>query len=72
MAVREKVAFKEVPAIDRAIVAAGQDLQSKGRLLVRYSGTEKLARVMVEGDDPKRIEHIAKNLISLIQTHLGV
>ena len=70
--VREKIDFKKIPEIDRAIASAEQELKTNGRLLLRYSGTEKIARIMVEGDDLKRIETIAQNLGGVIQNHLGI
>ena len=45
--VREKKALKEIPAVAEAIASAERALDGNGRVVVRYSGTEKLARVMV-------------------------
>ena len=52
--VREKVPFAQVPAIQAAIDAAERELDGNGRVVVRYSGTEALARVMVEAENRKR------------------
>jgi len=55
--VREKVDFHKIPEIAGAIAKAGKALKDKGRLDVRYSGTEPLARVMVEGEDLRLIRN---------------
>ena len=49
--VREKVPMKELPTVMEAIAAAERELDGNGRVIVRYSGTERLARVMIEADD---------------------
>src|SRR5438105_7679536 len=46
--VREKKPFQQVPAVQQAIELAERELGDEGRVVVRYSGTEALARVMVE------------------------
>src|SRR4029077_18783097 len=48
--VREKVPFVQVPAVQAAIESAEKELDGNGRVVVRYSGTEALARVMVEAE----------------------
>ncbi|HVJ04122.1 MAG TPA: phosphoglucosamine mutase [Candidatus Saccharimonadales bacterium] len=48
--VREKVPMKEIPSVAAAIRDAEEELAGNGRLVVRYSGTEKLARVMIEAE----------------------
>ena len=55
--VRQKTPFAEIPSVQSAIAAAGRELDGNGRVVVRYSGTEALARVMVEAD--QKIEWIA-------------
>jgi phosphoglucosamine mutase len=63
VAVREKRPLAELPEVGRAIAAVEKALGGGGRVLVRFSGTENKARVLVEGPDAKRIrahaEHIA-------------
>ena len=43
----------------------------RGRLLLRYSGTEPLARVMVEGEDPAKVQAAANELAAVIKTEIG-
>jgi phosphoglucosamine mutase len=69
--VRERLPFDEVPAIRAAIAAAEAQLGERGRVLVRYSGTELLARVMVEGEERARIESLADEICGEIRRHLG-
>ena len=69
--VREKIPFETVPAIHEAAKAAEERLSGTGRLLLRYSGTENLARVMVEGREMAEIETLANELAAVIRTALG-
>jgi phosphoglucosamine mutase len=49
----------------------GGTLDGRARLVVRYSGTESLARVMVEGDDQTSIETAAREIASAIREEIG-
>ncbi len=69
--VREKVPFKSVPEIQQAIERAERELDGNGRVVVRYSGTEALARVMVEAESEDRMKALASAIASAIQTKLG-
>ena len=69
--VREKVPFNQVPDVQRAIASAEKELDGNGRVVVRYSGTEALARVMVEAETEERMTALATNIASAIKTHLG-
>jgi len=64
--VREKIPMNELPTVAAAIRAAEQELNGNGRVVVRYSGTEKLARVMIEAEDEalmrKHVEAVARAL----------
>lgn len=62
--------FESVPAIVDAIKNAEEKLQGKGRVLLRYSGTEALVRVMVEGHDPRLVEDLANRLCDVIKNEL--
>jgi phosphoglucosamine mutase len=69
--VREKVPFQQVPEIQSAIVAAEQELDGNGRVVVRYSGTEALARVMVEAESEEKMKALATSIAGAIQGKLG-
>ena len=69
--VREKQPFESVAEISKAAREIESDLDQKGRLLLRYSGTENLARVMIEGKDQAEIERQANSLAEVIRTALG-
>ncbi|HZZ14697.1 MAG TPA: phosphoglucosamine mutase [Candidatus Sulfotelmatobacter sp.] len=70
--VREKVPFAQVPAVQRAIAAAESELDGNGRVVVRYSGTETLARVMVEAESEEKMQALTAGIAGEIQKALGV
>ena len=72
MRVREKIPFTQIPAVQSAIVAAERDLNGNGRVVVRYSGTEALARVMVEAESKEKMESLTAAIAAEIQKALGV
>jgi phosphoglucosamine mutase len=69
--VREKVPFDQVPAIKNAIEAAQRDVDGNGRVVVRYSGTEALARVMVEADSEDKVNALSGGIAGVIESALG-
>lgn len=69
--VREKTPFPQVPEIQRAIEAAQRELDGNGRVVVRYSGTEALARVMVEAESEEKMRRIAGVIADSIKRALG-
>jgi phosphoglucosamine mutase len=69
--VREKVPFSQVPEIQRAIEAAERELDGNGRVVVRYSGTESLARVMVEAEAEEKMKALTAVIAGAIQKALG-
>ena len=69
--VKEKVPFVNVPAIQAAITAAEQELDGNGRVVVRYSGTEALARVMVEAESESKMQSACAAIAAEIQKALG-
>ena len=69
---REKVPFAKVPEIQQAIDAAERELDGNGRVVVRYSGTEALARVMIEAESEEKMKALADNVAGAIQSALGV
>lgn len=68
--VGRKVPFAEVPEIAAAVADVERQIEGKGRLLLRYSGTENLARVMIEGQDQEAIETLASRLAGVIKEAL--
>ena len=70
--VREKTPFAQVPEIQRTIEAAEKELDGNGRVVVRYSGTEALARVMVEAESEEKMKALAANIAGAIKSALGV
>jgi phosphoglucosamine mutase len=68
--VKKKRPLEEVPAILKHIKEIESRLGDRGRLLVRYSGTEPLCRVMIEGEDLVTIETMAANLCDVISRNL--
>src|SRR5579885_392615 len=69
--VREKRPFAEVAEVSRAAREVQSRLGERGRLLLRYSGTEPLARVMIEGPSQEEIERLDGALASVIRQSLG-
>jgi phosphoglucosamine mutase len=69
--VREKVPFAQVPAVQQAIANAERELDGNGRVVVRYSGTEALARVMVEAESEEKMKALAGGIAEVIREKLG-
>jgi phosphoglucosamine mutase len=67
--VREKFDLNGVPAIAATIAKVDAQLAGNGRLLVRYSGTEPLLRVMLEGKDEAEIRALGQQIIDAVQQH---
>jgi phosphoglucosamine mutase len=70
--VREKIPFAEVPSVKAAINAAERELDGNGRVVVRYSGTEALARVMVEAESEEKMRALTSKIADEIHKALGV
>ena len=69
--VRERSDYMKVPAIAESIRSVEDRLQGHGRLLVRYSGTEPLLRIMLEGKDDHEIRGWANEIAEQVRTHLS-
>jgi phosphoglucosamine mutase len=69
--VREKTELTSVPAVAAVIRRVESRLDGHGRLLVRYSGTEPLLRVMLEGRDEHEIRAWAQEIVDAVKEHLG-
>ncbi|MGA3010905.1 MAG: phosphoglucosamine mutase [Terracidiphilus sp.] len=70
--VREKKPLESIPAVARAIRAAEEELKDSGRVVIRYSGTEALARVMIEAESEKAMKLHANAIADAIRAELGV
>ena len=69
--VKNKRPLEELDLANREIRTAEAEFGEAGRIVVRFSGTEPLARVMVEGPELKRVEHFAHSIAAAIQAELG-
>ena len=69
--VREKVELDAVPAVADAIARVEARVAGQGRLLIRYSGTEPLLRVMLEGQQQDEIRGWAQEIVDVVKEHLG-
>jgi phosphoglucosamine mutase len=70
--VREKKPLEGIPTVAAAIRAAETDLADSGRVVIRYSGTEALARVMIEAESEPLMRHHADTIAAAIRTELGI
>lgn len=71
VAVRERRPLAQLPGVGRAIAGVERALGAEGRVLVRFSGTENKARVLVEGPDAKRIRAQAELIAEELRKALG-
>ena len=69
--VKSKPPLESIPEIKAEMDLLEEELQDRGRLLVRYSGTENLARVMIEGEEQTKIEEQAMRFAEVIKKELG-
>jgi phosphoglucosamine mutase len=69
--VARKPPIESITGLGERVGAFEREMNGGGRVLVRYSGTESLARVMIEGADATRIQAMADELASVIQTQIG-
>ncbi|MFO7578216.1 MAG: phosphoglucosamine mutase [Pelovirga sp.] len=69
--VKKRAVLTRIAPIKAAMDALEGELAGRGRLLVRYSGTEPLLRIMVEGEDQNRINQLAGQLADVVREHLG-
>ena len=69
--VREKVDLHTVPDIAAAIKRVEERVDGQGRVLIRYSGTEPLLRVMLEGRNEGEIRAWAQEIVDVVQVNLG-
>ena len=69
--VRTKPPLESLPAVQRSIATAEQALGEQGRVLVRYSGTQSMCRVMVEGPSAAVTQQLAEAIAAAIRTEIG-
>jgi phosphoglucosamine mutase len=69
--VKERKPLDELPRVVEEIRGCETELNGSGRVLVRFSGTEPLLRVMVEGTEQKQIENLAGRIVAAIREELG-
>ncbi len=70
--VREKKPLDGIPSVAAAIAAAERELADSGRVVIRYSGTEALARVMIEAESELLMRHHAETIAGAIRAELGI
>jgi phosphoglucosamine mutase len=69
--VRQKTPFGQIPSVQAALAAAERELDGNGRVVVRYSGTEALARVMIEAESKEQMDRLAESIVESIRSALG-
>jgi phosphoglucosamine mutase len=69
--VKEKRNLSDFPEIEKRIREIEKILGHSGRILIRYSGTEPLLRIMVEGEDETKLHGFAKDLVQLVKKYIG-
>ena len=69
--VKQKPVLETIPDVDRAIQESHRRLNGSGRVVIRYSGTEPLLRIMVEGEQPTLVNEIADDLARVVREHIG-
>ncbi len=69
--VREKRNLRELPPVAAAMAAVERSLADQGRLLVRYSGTEPLLRIMIEGRNQREIQGWAQEIADVVKREIG-
>lgn len=69
--VKQKPVLESIPEIEQAIQDNNRRLNGSGRVLIRYSGTEPLLRIMVEGEHASVVKEVADDLARVVQAHIG-
>lgn len=69
--VNEKKPLEQIPEVAACIRSAEEDLKANGRVVIRYSGTEPLARVMIEAESEEAMRHHADAIAEAIRSTLG-
>jgi phosphoglucosamine mutase len=69
--VKEKRPFDAISGVPERVRAFEEEMKGAGRILLRYSGTESLARIMLEGEDQAHIEQVAEEVAAMIRSAIG-
>ncbi len=69
--VARRLPLEDMPPVVSKLAETEERLHDRGRVLLRYSGTEPLVRVMIEGEEQKEIEELAEGLADTIRNELG-
>jgi phosphoglucosamine mutase len=69
--VRERRELQSIPAVADTMKQVEDRLEGRGRLLVRYSGTEPLLRIMIEGQDQQEIQRWADEIADSVRVAIG-
>ena len=69
--VMKKPVLESIPEVERAMRESERQLNGRGRVVVRYSGTEPLLRIMVEGEQDVVIKEVAEGLARVVRAHIG-
>jgi len=69
--VRHKPPLDSIPSVKAIVNAVEEELQGQGRVLVRYSGTENLARIMIEGQNHAEIQKHAETIAAAVKAEIG-
>jgi phosphoglucosamine mutase len=69
--VKEKKNFSGMPRVQQTMATVQKELKERGRMLVRYSGTELLARVMLEGENEDKVKQMAGEIADAIRAEVG-
>jgi len=70
--VREKKDLSQFPQMEKEIKKIEKSLGDNGRILIRYSGTEPLLRIMVEGEDEVKLHLLAQDIIESIRRYIDI
>lgn len=71
VAVKTKTPFEDIPEVESAVGSVNAKLKNTGRVLLRYSGTENVARVMVEGEDKDLVNACCDDLVQVVAKSLS-
>jgi len=69
--VRERVPFEDIGILNSKLAEAESRLKGKGRVMLRYSGTEPKARLLLEGPDAGELHQLASSIVEEFAKHLG-